>query len=274
MIAWFDVVMLVSAGLAAGFVAGLVGVGGGSLFAPVLLFYFRNEGVAPAQIAPLTAGTSLLCVLLAASASAWSQHLRGAVAWRFVGLVGSFSAVAVFLVTRLVTTQSWYDQHVFQVVFSGVLLVVGFRMLRPVGLGEADEPGRQVSWPLLAGAGAAAGAVSAAAGVGGGVVLVPAYHRFLRLPMRRAVGTSSATIVLIAAVGVASYATSEANVPTSSTVLGYVDAGGALFLAGPALLSARLGVKSSHYVQTGLLRRLFAGLMLLVAAKLLWEVLG
>ena len=274
MIAWLDVVMLLSAGLAAGFVAGLTGVGGGSLFAPVLLFYFRSQGVAPVQIAPLTAGTSLLCVLLASSASAWSQHRRGAVAWRFVGLVGGFSAVAVFLVTRLVATQPWYSQYAFQVVFSGVLLVVGLRMLQPARWDGAGEPDRQAGWPLLMGTGAAAGAVSAATGVGGGVVLVPAYHRFLRLPMKRAVGTSSATIVLIAAIGVASYAASEANALTSFVALGYVDVGRALFLAGPALVSARLGVKASHRIKTHLLRRLFAGLMLLVAGKLLWEVLG
>src|SRR5690606_40836966 len=74
-----SLLILVGAGFAAGFIAGLVGVGGGVIFAPVLFFYYQGVGIDDSVIAPLTIGTSLLCTLIAALVSARAQYRRGAV---------------------------------------------------------------------------------------------------------------------------------------------------------------------------------------------------
>lgn len=274
---WTDVLILSSAGLVAGYMAGLLGLGGGSVFAPVLLFYFRGVDIPPEILSKLTVGTSLFCVLIATTMSGWFHHREGAVAWRPVVVVGAFSALSVFLVTRFITTQPWYDQQVFEVVFSGVLTAVVVRMVwdrgrsGPAGVARSHFTVRRV--PLLAGAGSAAGAVSAAAGVGGGIVLVPVYHRFLGLPIHRAVGTSSATIVLITLVGVLGYGFSGWQQPVPATAIGYVDVGRGLMLAIPALAGARLGVWTAHRVATQPLRYLFAAAALAVAAGLLYGAL-
>src|SRR5690554_2133995 len=97
--------LLVAAGLAAGFIAGLIGVGGGIIFAPVLFFYYQAIGVDPAVVTQLTIGSSLLCTLIAALMSTWVQHRKGAIVPRVALQVGVFSAVAVILMTRFVTTQ-------------------------------------------------------------------------------------------------------------------------------------------------------------------------
>ena len=274
------VLLLLGMGLAAGFVAGLIGLGGGVIFAPVLLLYFQNAaGVDAVAVSKLTAGSSLFCTLIAALSSAWHQYREGAVlpavAWR----VGLFSALAVLATTHFVTTQSWYDAEVFRVVFGILLIVVVVRMAGPTKSAESDDAPsgwkpRQRRGPLLAGTGMGAGAIASAAGVGGGVVLVPAYHRFLRLPMERAVGTSSATIVIISLVGVASYMASGwgvAGLPPTAT--GYVDVGHAALLAGPAVLSAKAGVWTAHYIRTQALRWSFAAVALLVAAQMFYDVL-
>lgn len=267
-----DIGLLILVGLAAGFIAGLVGLGGGVVFAPALFFYFQQVGVAEAVITPLTVGTSLLCTLLAASASAYYQVREGAVRKRIALVVGLFSAVAVYLMTRFVTTQPWYDQTAFQVAFSVVLLVVVARMLflGQKEEGSAAEPGV----PLLALTGSTAGAVSAAVGVGGGVVLVPAYNRFIGLPIHTAVGTSSATIVLISTMGVLSYIFTGLGAEVPATALGYVDVMRAAALALPALVSARWGVAAAHRIDRRLLQHIFAGVALIVVAKLLWEALA
>ncbi len=276
---WMQVVMLLSMGLTAGFVAGLIGVGGGVIFAPVLLFHFRDAGIPPELLSKLTIGTSLCCTLVASLASAWHQHRRRAVVRRMAVGVGLSSALAVFLMTLLVTTKPWYDATVFQIVFSLLLLAVVARM----ALGEkeaAPDPAADTSdsarrrWPVLFGIGSGAGAVSSAAGVGGGVVLVPAYHRFLRLPIHQAVGTSSATIALISMAGVAGYALLgwHAAVP-SPTAAGYVDVGRALLLAVPALFSARLGVWTAHRIATRPLRLTFAAVAAFVALRMLYGAL-
>lgn len=269
--------LLLGAGLVAGFIAGLIGVGGGVIFAPVLFFYYQAIGVAPEILAPLTIGSSLFCTLLAALASAATQYQKKAVVTRIAVAVGLSSAVVVFLMTQFVTTQPWYDGTVFQVVFSIVLLSVVGRMLFKRGesetSGDANDQtpvSADQSWLALGGAGTIAGAVSSAAGVGGGVVLVPAYIQFMGLPMRLASGTSSATIVLISSVGVIVYALQGLGETAMFGAVGYVDAVRALLLAVPSLFTANIGVHVAHRINQRALRLSFAGIAAVVAIRLLY----
>jgi uncharacterized membrane protein YfcA len=272
-----DLLLLLSAGLAAGFIGGLIGVGGGIIFAPVLFFFFQSQGVDAAVVPALTIGSSLFCTLVVALASAWFQYRKQAVVPRVALGVGLSSAVAVFLMTRFVTTQPWYNGTVFQLVFGGLLLVIVGRML----LSKQDPPGDvqeagppNLPFAFLAGTGTAAGVVSSATGVGGGVVLVPAYNNLLGLSIHTAVGTSSATIVLIALVGVLNYvAAGWGNPAVPGTALGFVDFGHAAILSLPAVFTARLGVWTAHRFNRRRLRQSFAVLALLVAVRLLLNAL-
>lgn len=266
-----SILILIGAGLAAGFIAGLLGIGGGLIFAPVLFFYFKGIGVTPEVLAPLTVGSSLFCTCVAALASTIFHQQKGSVLPQTALIVGLFSAVMVVVMTRFVTTQPWYDARVFQVVFSLILLVVAVRLVvgRLDELGDPilDEP-RSVRWPILAGTGSLAGAVSAAVGVGGGVILVPVYYHLLRLDMPKAVGTSSGTIVMISFIGMLSYIVLGWNAPTSDYALGYVDLSHAAALALPAVFTARLGVIVAHRIDTRALRMAFALIAALVGVRL------
>jgi len=276
--AWIQLFILLGAGLAAGFVAGLVGIGGGIIFTPVLLVYFQQLGTSSVLVPKLTIGSSLVCTFVAALASTRHQLRRGAVARRTALWVGGSSALAVAAMTLLVTTRPWYDATVFQIVFASLLLIVALRMaLASDGAtAEGDAASSEASsWrgPTLFGIGSAAGTVATAAGVGGGIVLVPAYHRLLRMPIHRAVGTSSATIVLISGAGIVSYAVLGWDADVPATALGFVD-GRALLLAIPSLLTARLGVGAAHRIPTRPLRLLFAALAAFVALRMLYGVLS
>jgi uncharacterized membrane protein YfcA len=264
--------ILVGAGLAGGFIAGVIGVGGGIIFAPVLFFYFRAIDIAPELVTPLTLGSSLLCTFIAAASSAYSQHARGFVVWTTAGITGIFSAGTVVLMIRFVTTAPWYDGEVFQVVFGILLLLVVVRMLQEQQESSTTSSGRNSSarWPSLAGIGTAAGIVSPAAGVGGGIVMVPTYHHLLGMDLKRAFATSSATIVFISCAGILNYAMFGWTAATPSTALGYVDLGRGLILALPAVLGARWGVHASHYFDTRYLRWGFSALGVVVAFRLIF----
>lgn len=264
------VLLLAAAGLVGGYVAGLSGVGGGIIFVPVLLFHLRSIGVDDAVLPQLTIGSSLLCTLLASLSSARHQIRRGAVVRAVAIQAGLASAVSVWLVTRFVTTQSWFDTAVFQLVFAAILVVAALRMLVAQSDGDADSEAPVRTRPATAaGTGLLAGAVSASAGVGGGIVLVPLYRQYLRLPIHAAVGTSSASIVIVTLAGVSSYVLAGLHASgTTDTSVGYVDAARALVLALPAMLTASRGVATAHRLPATTLRRGFAVLMLLVAARL------
>ena len=272
----FQAILLGVAGLGAGLIAGLVGVGGGIIFTPVLFAVYGVLDVPSDVRTPLTVGTGLFCTGLAAGTSAVHHARRGAVRWR-VGLgVGLASAVAVGVVSRFVVTQPWYDATVFQLGFATVLLIVVARMVQAQEEGPAGETGTATSsrWLRWGGTGTAAGAVASAVGVGGGVVLVPAYHRWLRLPMHQSVGTSSATIVLISGLSVVAYAVLGLGVEgRPSFALGYVDIGTGLLLAGPAVVGAQGGAALAHRVETRALRWSFAVVALVVAGRLVWGAL-
>src|SRR5690606_15500408 len=200
--------LLALGGALGGFLVGLVGVGGGVVYVPVLLLYFTSLGIEDPVLAPLTVGSSLLCVGLASASGAYTQWRAGAVHVRVAVVTGLIAGLTLTAASLLVTTQPWYDRDVFQVVFGLILLGVAVRMVRPRAEAGDDDalPPRRTGLGLLAVSGASAGALAAAAGVGGGIVLVPLYHGPLRLPTKEATATSTASIVVIAAIGIVTYA--------------------------------------------------------------------
>lgn len=87
--------LLVAAGALGGFIAGLVGVGGGIIFTPVLLFTFRGLGIEDPILTPLTLGSGLLCTFAASASGAVAQARKGAIDWRTALTAGGVAAVAV-----------------------------------------------------------------------------------------------------------------------------------------------------------------------------------
>lgn len=268
--------LLVGAGLVAGFVAGLIGVGGGVIFTPMLFATYGVLEVPDGVRTPITVGTGLFCTGLAAASSAVYHYRRAAVQLRMALGVGLASAGAVGLVSRYVVTRSWYDATVFQLLFALVLLVVVVRLLQEsgdTGTGRVDRA--TTGWGTWVGTGSVAGTVAASVGVGGGVVLVPAYSRWFRLPFHQAVGTSSATILIISFLSALAYAWLGTGVAGRAPLaLGYVDVGTGLLLAGPAVLGAGGGAALAHRFDTAWLRWSFALLAVGVAVRLILGAIG
>ena len=267
--------LLLVAGAVGGFVAGLVGVGGGVIFGPVLFFSFQAAGVEDPILTPLTLGSSLLCTFAASASGAVAQARAGAIDRRTAIVAGGIAAVAVVLVGRFVTTQPWYDKDAFQLILGVLLVVVVVRMVlkkdRPDTL---STDGARRGLGRLAATGLGAGTIASLAGVGGGVVMVPAFSGLVRLPLKVAAGSSTAAITIITAVGVVTYAVLGLDAPVPDGALGYVDWRGAAALAVPAVVTARLGVSTAHRVDVRAVRLSFAAFAAIVAARLLWNALA
>lgn len=266
--------ILLLVGAVGGFVAGLVGVGGGVIFGPALFFSLQAAGVEDPVLTPLTLGSSLLCTFAASASGTVGQFRADSVDRRTALVAGGFAAVAVVLTGRFVATQPWYDKDTFQVLLAVLLGVVVVRMVRQRARAEAASADSGRRGPgVLAAIGAAAGSLAALAGIGGGVVLVPMFNSVVRLPMKVASGTSTAAITIITAVGVATYVILGLGQPVPDGALGYVDWRGAAALAVPAVVTARLGVSTAHRVNVRAIRLSFAAVAAVVAVRLVWNVL-
>ena len=267
-------VLLLLAGARGGFVAGLVDATKWVIFGPVLFFVFQAAGITDPVLTPLTLGSSLLCTFAASASGAVAQARQGAIDRRTALIVGSVAAVAVVLVGRFVTTAPWYDKESFQLTLGVLLVIVVVRMVRRTDRGDTlSTTDARRGLGALAATGLGAGTIASLAGVGGGVIMVPAFNGLIRLPLRVAAGTSTAAIVLITGVGVATYTVLGWGAAVPEGALGYVDWRGAAALALPAIVTARLGVATAHRIDVRKVRLSFAAFAALVAVRLLWNAL-
>jgi uncharacterized membrane protein YfcA len=242
----------------------MLGVGGGVIVVPALLFLYDREGI-PADFAVLSAiGTSLAAICFTSASSALAHHRRKAVDWRLVGLIapgvvaGSF--LGAFVAAALPTT-------LLRVVFVVFLVIVCLRMLKAEAKGTVERQVRRAGTPELIATGSGIGILSALVGIGGGSLTVP-YLLALGIKMHRAVGTSAAIGFPIAVAGAAGYALQHGNAGTRAYAIGFIYLPALAGIAIPSTLFAPLGARLAHALPVGRLRRAFAIFLLIVAGKL------
>jgi uncharacterized membrane protein YfcA len=253
----------VAIGAVAGVLAGLLGVGGGLVIVPTLVFAFRLQGFDDASVVHLAVGTSLATIVFTSISSVRAHHKRGAVMWPVV------TRLAPGLIAGALLGAAIADQlptPVLSRVFGVFELLVAAQMIRNL----RPAPQRQLPGPPgMFAAGGVIGTVSAIIGIGGGTLTVP-FLVWCNQDVRKAVATSSACglpIALGGAVGFAIAGWNQATLPAWS----------AGFVYGPALLGvtlasvpfAPLGAWLAHALPTAQLKRIFALLLVALGVRML-----
>lgn len=192
------ILFLIIIGLFAGFMSGLLGVGGGFIFAPAMFFVLQASGV-PEDAALLTAfGTSLAAALPTVLTGALSHTKQGNVVWRDALIIGIAGILTGFIGGNIATL---LPVKLLTFLFALILIVGAIRLVTQLPCGEKSR----MKAPLDVGIGSAAGFFSGLLGVGGGTILVPLMTMIGKFPMKKAVATSSAAIVFITLGGIGSY---------------------------------------------------------------------
>jgi uncharacterized membrane protein YfcA len=261
-----SLVVYLGAGACAGLLAGLFGVGGGIIMVPVLYFVFRGQGFAAQTVFQCATATSLAAVVFS-GLSALVGHGRrrnvdrGRVVWLAVGAIAGATVVA-YLAARA-PGAGW------RVAFGLFLCVVAGLVVRRKTEGAADwEPGR-FSGRCLA-IGVASGMVSAAFGVGGGVVAVPMMLAVLPgITLRRAVGNATVVLVASAVSGSVVYLLEgRLWLSQSGASLGLIHLPAAIALAATAIPFAQVGAWLAHRIPERALRLAFAALLLITGVRM------
>ena len=245
------ILFLIAVGLFAGCMSGMLGVGGGFVFAPAMFFVLQAAGI-PADTALLTAfGTSLAAALPTVLTGALSHTKQGNVVWHDALIMGFAGIITGFIGGNAATL---LPVKVLTVLFALLLIFGAIRLITALPCGEQTC----MKAPLAAGIGSLAGFFSGLLGVGGGTILVPLMTMLGKFPMKKAVATSSAAIVFITIGGIGSY-----------LLNGYFDLPMWVILVVTAVPAAALSAKFSSRVPDVLLRRMFAVLMFGISLHML-----
>lgn len=258
--------MLLSFGAFAGFLAGLLGIGGGVILVPLFLWLFPLAELTPEIIVHTAFGTSLAIIIPTSISSTYGHRKHGNVAWGqvlYLAVGGILGAVIGSSFAALLSGP------VLKICFGGMQMVIGLKLLffHPHLPPEYEK---EPDWRALTAVGLAGGCFSSFFGVGGGVVAVPLMLIFLRMPIHLAVGNSSALIVVSSLAGTLSYIWYglQAEV-VGPWHIGYVNQLVALIVAPMTILFARLGVRIANRVSQDKLLNAFAVLLILVGIKML-----
>lgn len=255
---------LLVAGAVAGVLAGLLGVGGGIIIVPVLLELFAITGVDVAVRTHLAVGTSLATIIATSISSIRSHHKRGSVDWSLWRLLGPSVAVGVVLGTL---TASQSPGSVLALTFAGVALAAAaYLILFPDGISQGE---RRPGGPVISTCGVLIGALSTMIGIGGGTMTVPTLV-FFGTPVRRAIGTSAAVGLIIALIGCVGFVVAGYNKPGLPPLsLGYVSLVGFAAIVPMTVLTAPIGAWLAHRLSPILVKRLFAGFLVIAAIRLI-----
>lgn len=260
--AWL--VAYAAAGAVVGFLAGLLGIGGGMSLVPVLAAMFAAQGFAPTHTVHLALGTGMASVVFTSTASVRTHHRLGGVDWALVRRLAPAMVVGTLLSTVL---SGWVPQRALALVFALVVFAGATQIL----LGGKPAAARALpgGWPLAA-IGVAIGAIAGLVSAGGAFMTVP-FMLFCGVALTTAIGTGAAIGVPIAVVGTIGYVAGGWRVPDlPSLSLGFVHLPALAGVVAGSVFTAPLGARSAHRMPVATLRRIFAVLLYALAAKMLW----
>lgn len=262
-------VFIILLGGVAGFLAGLLGIGGGIILVPGLYYIFKSLGYNSDMLMHLCVGTSLAIIVPTGLSSAIAHYKNGNVRVDLLKTIGAGILIGVGIGTFIADQLSG---ETLKLIFSVALFGLAGLMLVPKDFWkhEGDGPGSLRS--VIAGTGI--GTLSTLMGIGGATMNVP-FMSLHGVSIHRAVGTASSMgplIALPACLGFILIGQGEAGMPPLT--FGFVNALALVLIAPVSVLAAIPGAKAAHIMPKDKLKLVFIGLMFLIAAKMLYGVIA
>ena len=249
-------------GIVAGFLAGLLGVGGGIVIVPSLYLIFSMTHVSEVHILHLALGTSLACIMFTSVSSFRAHHFHGAVNWPIFRAISPGIIMGTLLGTFIsahLNTQILKYLFAIFLLYSATLMIFEIqpRSIRNL----PNKRGMFVAGNLI-------GMISSLIGIGGGTLSVPFMLR-CDVKIHQAIGTSAAIGFPIAIAGTVGYFANGINMSDLPPyTLGYLNLPAIFGIVPFSLITAPLGVKVSHRIPVGRLKKIFAILLFILAFRM------
>ncbi len=257
---------LMGIGAVAGFLAGLLGVGGGLIIVPALVWVLEQGGFQQ-HVQHLALGTSLAVMVFTSFSSVRAHHKHGAVDWNLIKKMALPMIIGTLLGSQVAGFIPSMGLKWFFVIYAYTIAAQTFFNLRPEG--GRPLPNTFGLWCV----GSVIGIISSFVGIGGGSMSVP-FLTWCRVPIQKAIANSAALGWPIAVSGTIGYIFSGVqtdHLPPFS--VGFVYLPGLITLSIVTTLMAPIGAKVAHKLPVSKLKKAFAFILVITASEMLWKLL-
>nr|MDP2191361.1 sulfite exporter TauE/SafE family protein [Rhodoferax sp.] len=256
-------VQLLSLGLVTGFLAGLLGIGGGMLMVPFLSIILTAKGFPAEYVVKMAVATSLATICFTSLSSVRAHHQRGAVLWPVALTLAPGILVGSVLGAQLAVALPGKILSVFFSVFVAFSATQMFLNRKP-------KPTRGLPKRLgMFGVGGLIGALSSMVGAGGAFISVP-FMTWCNVKIHNAVASSAALGFPIALAGTVSYVWAGWDLPQMPPgAIGYLYLPGVLVISIASMCTAPWGARTAHRIDIAPLKKVFASALYVIAAYFL-----
>ena len=258
-----------ASGVAAGFFAGLFGIGGGLIMVPVLVYAFTTTGIAPEHVVAMALGTSMAAIVFSAAQSAYGHYRKGsasietirkAAPWVVVGVV-----IGGVIASRTPALPLLIFVGGFQLFAAALMLTDVSKLATLQALARKNLALRLFS--------IAFGGIAALAGIGGGTLFTP-YFKAAGMEPKLAIGTSAAIGLPVSVAGALAYGWEGYGMDLCRWAIGYINLPALIALVLGTLVTVRLGVAVAHRLPSRALASAFAVFLVLNGGHLLYSALA
>lgn len=257
------ILSLIGTGIFAGLLAGMLGVGGGIVIVPVLYFLFQALGVSAESAMVIATATSLATIVPTSISSIRAHSAKGNVDFPLLKAWAPFIFAGVLLGSYAVTVvNATYLTILFGVIatLSAINMILGKKDALFGGL-----PGR-IGQSIMA---ACIGLFSSLVGIGGGTLTVPTLT-FCNYPAHRAVGTGAAVGLIISLpAAITLLFVGETPVDAPFATIGFVNLLGFACIVPLTVLFAPIGANIANRLDAGMLKKVFAVVLIITGVRML-----
>ncbi len=267
MLALETIIIFMVLGAVVGFMAGLLGIGGGGIMVPVLTSIFLLKNIPLEFVVHIALGTSMASIIVTSASSLYAHQQHKGVMWGVVKSMAPGVLVGTFLATYLVSHISAKHLAIFFAVFMAYVAIQMFLNFQPRS--SKKIPGRL---PLFV-TGNGIGVISAMVAIGGGTLTVP-FLTWHNVSLRKAIGTSAAIGFPIAISGTLGYLLNGLNAEYKADYLiGYIYLPAVISISLVSYFTAPLGAKLAHTLPIPKLKKIFALFLVLLSVKMVMSII-
>ena len=262
------ILMFLALGLFVGFIAGLLGIGGGGTMVPILTGIFFHNGVPLEKAVPMALVTSMASIVITSFSSMRTHKANNNVVLSAFKPMYPGVILGVVAGTFLVSVTKSLYLSIFFVIFMGYISIQLF-------LDKKPKPTRtMLPKPYLFAAGGGIGTISSLVSIGGGSLTAP-FLIWQNIDGKKAIGTSAALGFPLSITGTLCYMMINGvdNINIDTMTFGYVYIPAVLFISMASFFTAKIGAHTTQKVPASILKKILGSLNMILAIKMLWVVI-